>query len=897
MTLDDGDDWNDHIQLYDYGFDTPYGIHVPGSNTAETIEIKEGCTYIGKCAFNGHSNNMEQAMDVASIIMPDTVTEIGPSAIWWTGTHLKTFVISKNLKKVGKNGLYYIFGLTGTLELPSGLESFSGSFPWISKLCLPGTLSDIDISFDNDDWKKLQSVRVVENTYSEEWAERNIPSRITIERIHVPAEEISVYSAETQVKARKTLQLSANTLPAGNSESKPEWKSSDEKIAQVDENGVVRGISEGKATITCTAHQGLSESIEITVLPSPQVVLNTDREEILRNTSFTLIAEDMEDSETGIIYSSSDDRTVTVTSTGLVTGVKAGTAVITATTVPNGYKAECAVTVKPIEVTDIIPDQLEISLKPGQTTFLSARVLPEDADNAELKWTVSDNKIASIEDGKLKGLSVGQTVITVSVANGVSANCLVNVLPLYPTGIKIVEKELLLLLQDTGELSYKFIPENASAPGGRVTFESSDPGIALIDEVTGKITPVSTGVTTLTVKYEGPISAEKTGSLSAKCSLLIAEDSGDIILQPFDTDVTLLPGEVKRLNISKDGQYVYGVRWTVSDESPKGCVKIKDGVVTAKKAGSAKVTASCRGSLVTFNLTVDGTTYGNTPIIEGNKKYQLTATKTVNTVFGKAPQKVRIGIPVNLRSEGSSISYNILKEGVCRISEPEFNNADRTKASKAVFEITPIDAGATWVLWSMKDEAGNETRCATKVIVKKPVSELKLEGSISSLSLSPGEGVRLKVYGTENNTNSVAPSFSVKGKGIKVSKTGFIIGGKPGSTAMVTVKLGKDTASVRVSVNESATHDYLQLNKMFASISLPKPSTTAGKIVNLSIVAPKNIYVKDLTWTVLGNPEGVSCIDGVVRIGSSAAPGSYIIIATPGEGSIYNPAYCEILVK
>ncbi|MCR4764312.1 MAG: InlB B-repeat-containing protein, partial [Lachnospiraceae bacterium] len=265
-----------------------------------------------------------------------------------------------------------------------------------------------------------------------------------------------------------------------------------------------------------------------------------------------------------------------------------------------------------------------------------------------------------------------------------------------------------------------------------------------------------------------------------------------IVLEAGKTDFTLIPGESRRLGVSSTSRYIYGIRWTLDSASPKNCVTLKNGVVTAKKAGTAVITATYGGSSAEFHIKVDGKTYQNTVIKDGKKKYGITATKQITATVGAADKTVTISIPANLRAEGRNIQYKVLTNGVCAVGEPVYNKTDRTKASKARVAVTPLDAGATWILWTMKDGKGHTTQAATKVIVRKPVTELKF--AESSMELAAGEGKLLAVTGTKDNTIAGNLVFSVNGKGVKVSKSGFVLGMIPGSTATVTVKSGKVTA-------------------------------------------------------------------------------------------------------
>ena len=81
--------------------------------------------------------------------------------------------------------------------------------------------------------------------------------------------EITNLPEELTMMETQSVQLKTKTVPEKPSFYLLSWKSSDEKVATVDENGRVLAVGEGKATITATTTDGtdLSHSVEVTVKP------------------------------------------------------------------------------------------------------------------------------------------------------------------------------------------------------------------------------------------------------------------------------------------------------------------------------------------------------------------------------------------------------------------------------------------------------------------------------------------------------------------------------------------------------------------------------------------------------------------------------------------------------
>ena len=79
-----------------------------------------------------------------------------------------------------------------------------------------------------------------------------------------------------------------------------------------------------------------------------------------------------------------------------------------------------------IPVSSVSLSSAELSMLLGQSEVLTATVLPENATDKTVTWSSSDPSVASVEDGKVTALMVGDAVITAS-AGDFSATCKVNV--------------------------------------------------------------------------------------------------------------------------------------------------------------------------------------------------------------------------------------------------------------------------------------------------------------------------------------------------------------------------------------------------------------------------------------------------------------------------------------
>ena len=128
------------------------------------------------------------------------------------------------------------------------------------------------------------------------------------------------------------------------------------------------------------------------------------------------------------VWSSSDDNVATVDENGRVTALANGK-----TEISVGVVKVCSISVR-TSATGVELDRDTLRLTVGGTEQLTATASPESATDKSLTWSSSDPDVASVNaDGLVTAHMPGEAVITVTSAEGPSAECLVRVL--YPINV------------------------------------------------------------------------------------------------------------------------------------------------------------------------------------------------------------------------------------------------------------------------------------------------------------------------------------------------------------------------------------------------------------------------------------------------------------------------------
>lgn len=191
------------------------------------------------------------------------------------------------------------------------------------------------------------------------------------------------------------------------------------------------------------------------------------------------------DKDAKATFTSSNTKVATVSSTGVVKGVKAGTATITAAY--GNAKATCTVTVKASSVKFA---KKTVVVYKGKTATVKATL----AGVSSVTYTSSNNKVAAVNSktGAVKGLKAGTVTITATSGKLKATYKLTVKNPTF----SLTKSSATIKKGKTTTIKSK------AAPAGKVTYTSSNRKVATVTSK-GVVKGIKKGKATITVKCNG----------------------------------------------------------------------------------------------------------------------------------------------------------------------------------------------------------------------------------------------------------------------------------------------------------------------------------------------------------------------------------------------------------
>ena len=231
---------------------------------------------------------------------------------------------------------------------------------------------------------------------------------------------------------------------------------------------------------------------------------------------------------------------------------------------------------------EISLDTSNLKLYRGETGILTASFMPEEVYYKELNWESSDVQVASVtQNGEVVGLLPGTANIVVSsVKNSeVQAQCVVKVYE-HTTGIEISTTKENVNVGESIQLTAKTLPMSTS--DNEITWSTDNDDVATVDE-DGNVYAVSIGSCIIKA-------TSVDGGYEAECEITVVQPANAVLINKHTTSIIVGKSETLTATVSPENTTNKGVEWT-SNNNVVAEVD-ENGIVTAKKAGSAIITAT-----------------------------------------------------------------------------------------------------------------------------------------------------------------------------------------------------------------------------------------------------------------------------------------------------------------
>ena len=294
----------------------------------------------------------------------------------------------------------------------------------------------------------------------------------TAENIVNPTMEPTDFtSLKTEVEAAKALAEADYTIAT--------WKSFAGELQEAEDILAKTDASQAEVNEALEHLQGAEKELQkVTVtLDKTAAAVYTGKTTTLKATT--------NDSDATVTFKSGNTKVATVSSKGVVKGVKAGTAVITAKV--GNATATCKVTVK---ASTIKFAKASVTIYKGKTATVKATATP----SATVKYTSSNTKVATVNSktGVVKGIKAGTVTITAK-AGALKTTCKVVV---KNPAFSLVKSSATIKKGKTTTIRSK------AAPAGKVTYTSSNKKVAAVNSK-GVVKGIKKGKATITVKCNG----------------------------------------------------------------------------------------------------------------------------------------------------------------------------------------------------------------------------------------------------------------------------------------------------------------------------------------------------------------------------------------------------------
>ena len=476
----------------------------------------------------------------------------------------------------------------------------------------------------------------------------------------VKLESIELGQDNITLKLGENLLLNITSTPTDAKINSLVYKSDNENVVSVLENGYITALSPGTAVITATANDTITDTITV-------VVKENQPTEVQPNgLTLTGLSNGLVVGKTATVYYSlspsnvtnktitwtTSDSSVATVDNGVVTGKKAGSCVITATTY-NNIKSSLTVVVSDdkIPVSSIkINGETQITMKVGWTRMLYYTIAPNNASNKNVTFTSSNTKVIVVDsNGIMSAAGVGTSTITITAEDG-KKTAVANVTVVANT-----------------------VSAQSSTSGGSSSSGTSSTSTSSSKSSSSTSSSSSSGSSSSSSSSSSSKSSSSSSSSSSKSSSSTSSSSN---CNAYDM-ITITHNEVGNAVVStysfdKAKAFTTSIIPTIKVTQLASCLKYAKYSVSYNSAKTGKFKDVASGTISTVGNTIllsKGNGYykikvvGTTNNSKNLTKYYYAYVNTSSSVIDKTAPTIRIGVNRNSTKTSATVTITATETG------------------------------------------------------------------------------------------------------------------------------------------------------------------------------------------------------------------------------------------
>jgi len=562
-------------------------------------------------------------------------------------------------------------------------------------------------------------------------------------------------------------------------------------------------------------------------------------------------------------WTSSDPSVVYVDTLGILTGLSAGTATVTATVtfddLDDVLNLTCAVTVKNTSVAlqGMHFKQEASTHNVGEVLLLDLTFDPLNATNKNYTLTSSNEAVASVTNNTVITVGEGTAIITATSEDGAFTDTY-TVTVVVPKNnyesISLNKTSRTLTVGNSYTLKVTVKPE-IDGVEPTVSWSSSDTSVATVDS-NGKVKAVGAGTATITCSVFDTVSthtatckitvnkaSSSSGDSGSSSSTVKATgvtfDKSTITARKSTTDVLKFVATVTPSNTTETG------KWTSSDTSIAS-VDSKTGIITINKNLDL---AQHPGNMATVVITYTIGSVSKTGVLVVTQDFDGNQSGSTDTV---APESITLSqSSVSLSVNGSTTLTATFAPSNTTNKAITWTSSNTAVATVVNGKITGVAAGTATITAKSSVDSKVFATCQVTVtsassgaISVSPANATIAVGGSTKLTATLASGVAGTIFWSSSNNNVAT-----------VDSTGKVVGVSVGN-AVITATCGAYTASCAVTVSTtggsstgSATSVKATINMTLGGIAIPSGSELEkGSTAFASIGFDKTIPAADLQY-------------------------------------------------